>query len=584
MEHVPVGGDVLGYFRAVAVDFDGTLAGDGRPDAAVLAALDEVRARGVRVLLVTGRILAELHETFPDVDGHVDAVVGENGAVLATPAGTRRVAPPVPEELAAALTARDVSCRHGLVLVACGGDVEHVVLDEVRRLGLDCQLVRNRSELMVLPAGVSKGTGLVEALDELGLSAHNTIAVGDAENDHSLLEVAEIGVAVDNAVESLKHHADLVLDLPDGAGVAELLRGPLVSGRERRCPGRWRVTLGHDEEGRAVDLPASQLNVLVAGGTGEGKSYVAGLIAEQLIGLGYTLVVVDPEGDHAGLGRLRGVLVTGGDTYLLPAAEVTSLIRHRGLSVVVDLSCLDMDAQARYLREVPVEIEAQRRTTGLPQWVIFDEADRTVGRQGLALAVFDHAEKGHCLVTWRPQDLSADALAGIDAVVALTSPRPAGALVDITAAVADAHRATIADLLTGEPGAAVLAHRGRPGAPVAFGLAPRATSHLRHEHKYGHRGVPPERRFYFHAAVGAATGAVAANLTDLEAELSRSDRAVLRHHCTRGDISRWIDHVLHDPGLAVTVAAAEATIHPNSPAATVEAARVRLVATLQARH
>jgi hypothetical protein len=87
-----------------------------------------------------GRILAELHETSAEVDGHVDAVVGENGAVLATPTGTRRLAPPVPEDLAAALTARDVICRTGLVLVACGGDVDHVVLDEVRRLGLDCQL------------------------------------------------------------------------------------------------------------------------------------------------------------------------------------------------------------------------------------------------------------------------------------------------------------------------------------------------------------------------------------------------------------------------------------------------------------
>ncbi len=269
MEPVPQRRDVSGYFRAVAVDFDGTLAGDGRPDPAVLGALDEVRARGVRVLLVTGRILAELREAFPDVDDHVDAVVGENGAVFATPAGTRRVPPPVPEELAAALAARAVSCRPGLVLLACGGDVEHVVLDQVRRLGLDCQLVRNRSELMVLPAGVSKGTGLVEARDELGLSAHNTIAVGDAENDHSLLEVAEIAVA--NSVESLKHHADVVLGLADGAGVAELVRGPLVSGRERRCPGRWRVTLGRDEGGHTVDLPASQLNVLVARGGQRGQ-------------------------------------------------------------------------------------------------------------------------------------------------------------------------------------------------------------------------------------------------------------------------------------------------------------------------
>jgi hydroxymethylpyrimidine pyrophosphatase-like HAD family hydrolase len=572
-----------GYFRAIAVDFDGTLAEDGRPDAGVLEALAEVRARGLRVVLATGRILVELRETFPDVDEHVDAVVGENGAVVTGPAGARLLALPVAEELAAALAARDVSCRRGEVLVACGGDDEHIVLDEVRRLGLDCQLLRNRSELMIVPAGVSKGIGLVEALGDLGLSAHNAIAVGDAENDHALLEVAELGVAVANAVESLKRHADVVLDLPNGAGVADLVRGPVVAGRDRWCPGRWRVTLGRDEAGKAVELPASQLNVLVTGGTGQGKSYVAGLVAEQLVGLGYTLVVVDPEGDHAGLGRLRGVLVTGGDSYLLPAAELTALIRQRNLSVVVDLSGLDADAQARYLREVPVEVEAQRRVSGVPQWLIFDEADQSVGRAGLSSAVFDQVEKGHCLVTWRPQELSANALAGIDAVVALTCPRPAGAVVDIAAAVADVSRPAMAALLTGGPGGAVLASRQQRGIPVAFRLGERTTTHLRHEHKYGYRGVAPERRFYFHTAVGAATGAVAANLGDLEAELDRCDRAVVRHHSSRGDFSRWIAHVLHHPALAARVASVEATVRSESPAATVDAARVRLVASLQAR-
>ena len=143
----------MGYFRAVAVDFDGTLAEGGCPDLAVLDALTEVRAQGLRVVLATRRILAELQATFPDVDDHVDAVVAENGALVTGPAGPRLLAPPVAEELAAALAARGVSCRQGEVLVACSGDDEHVVLAEVRRLGLDCQLVRNRGELMVLPAG-----------------------------------------------------------------------------------------------------------------------------------------------------------------------------------------------------------------------------------------------------------------------------------------------------------------------------------------------------------------------------------------------------------------------------------------------
>jgi hypothetical protein len=129
----------------------------------------------------------------------------------------------------------------------------------------------------------------------------------------------------------------------------------------------------------------------------------------------------------------------------------------------------------------------------------------------------------------------------------------------------------------------VLAHREHPGAPVAFHLGARTTAHLRHEHKYGYRGVAAERRFYFHAADGAATGAVATNLADLEAELDRCDRAVVRHHCSRGDFTRWIAHVLHCPGLAASVADIEATVRFESPSAAVDAARVRLVATLQAR-
>ena len=81
----------LGYFRAVAVDYDGTLADGGvAPD--TVAALAEVRARGIRVILVTGRIVNELRAVFADVEDHVDALVAENGAVLVTPLGVRRLA------------------------------------------------------------------------------------------------------------------------------------------------------------------------------------------------------------------------------------------------------------------------------------------------------------------------------------------------------------------------------------------------------------------------------------------------------------------------------------------------------------
>jgi len=126
------------------------------------------------------------------VDDHADIVIAENGAVLAGGGEQRVLAAPVPGELDAALAARGVAFRRGEVLLACDGAAEPVVLGEVRRLGLECQLVRNRGALMVLPSGVSKGAGLAEGLAELGISCHNAVAIGDAENDHSLLAAAEL--------------------------------------------------------------------------------------------------------------------------------------------------------------------------------------------------------------------------------------------------------------------------------------------------------------------------------------------------------------------------------------------------------
>jgi len=570
------------YFRAVALDFDGTLAHDGRVDPATLAAVGRARARGVRVVLVTGRILDELRAVFPEVDRHVDAIVAENGAVVATALGVRPAAAPVDPALGDALSAEGVQWRAGEVLLACAGTDEVTVLACIRRLGLDCQLVRNRGELMVLPPGVTKGTGLADALADLGLSHHNAIGVGDAENDLSLLESCELGIAVANSVESLRAHADVVLAQPDGAGVAELLNGALLAGAEHVHPRRWQLVLGVDDAGTPVTLPASQINVVVAGGTGQGKSYLAGLMAEQLVGLGYSLFVLDPEGDHVGLGQLRDVLVITAD-HEAATGDVIQYLRHVGATVVLDLSGLDTDARLRYVERLPVEIEARRAATGLPQWVLVDEAHGPLGRGGGGTAAFDPATKGYLLVTWRPDELSPDAVAGVDAVIAVGAPQPAAALVELTAAVADMPRAEVARLLAGPSSRAVLAWRHHPRHAVAFNLGPRSTPHRRHDHKYGTLGVEVERRFYFRTVPDAPTGAIAGNLAELEAELASCDEGVIRHHCPTRDFSRWISSVFHDDALAGQVEEAEASVSVSSPTAVVEEARVRLVAALQAR-
>ena len=85
------------------------------------------------------------------------------------------------------------------------------------------QVIFNKDAVMVLPSGINKATGLAAALAELGLSPHEVVGVGDAENDHAFLEMCECSVAVGNAIQALKEHMDMVTRGRVGDGVSELI-------------------------------------------------------------------------------------------------------------------------------------------------------------------------------------------------------------------------------------------------------------------------------------------------------------------------------------------------------------------------
>src|SRR5205085_10156081 len=82
----------------------------------------------------------------------------------------------------------------GRVIVATWEPNEKAVLDVIHELGLELQVVFNKGAVMVLPSGVNKATGTICAFSELGLSPHNAVGVGDAENDHAMLALCECSV------------------------------------------------------------------------------------------------------------------------------------------------------------------------------------------------------------------------------------------------------------------------------------------------------------------------------------------------------------------------------------------------------
>jgi phosphoglycolate phosphatase (TIGR01487 family) len=212
-------------YLALASDYDGTLADHGIVRSSSVVSLRRLAESGRKLILVTGRELGDLRAVFPQHE-MFQRIVAENGALLYNPATreSRALGEPPPPEFVAAL--RDAGVEPlsvGASIVSTVQPHDAAVLKAIRDLGLEMQVIYNREAVMVLPSGVNKGTGLRAALAELGLSVRNTVGVGDAENDHALLNVCEYRVAVANAIPSLKDRADLVTSDPDGKGVEQLI-------------------------------------------------------------------------------------------------------------------------------------------------------------------------------------------------------------------------------------------------------------------------------------------------------------------------------------------------------------------------
>ena len=212
-------------YPLLATDYDGTLALRGAVDAATLAGLDRWRAAGGRLLLITGRIMPELRQVFPQWQ-RCDRIVAENGGLLVIPSTgeIRRLGPPPPAELIRALEQGGVTpLSIGDVLLGMHTDHLPVVAAALNSLGLNYRTIVNKTSLMLLPPGIDKRSGLLAALEDLQLSPHQCVGVGDAENDVDFLRLCGLGVAVSNALPEICRHVHRVTRASHGAGVVELI-------------------------------------------------------------------------------------------------------------------------------------------------------------------------------------------------------------------------------------------------------------------------------------------------------------------------------------------------------------------------
>ncbi|MCX8130394.1 MAG: Cof-type HAD-IIB family hydrolase [Clostridia bacterium] len=82
----------------------------------------------------------------------------------------------------------------------------------------------NYNNFEVMNNGVNKANALKFLAGKMGIKREEIVAIGDNENDYSMIEYAGFGVAMENAEEKIKSIADFITLSNDQDGVAHIIK------------------------------------------------------------------------------------------------------------------------------------------------------------------------------------------------------------------------------------------------------------------------------------------------------------------------------------------------------------------------
>ena len=538
-------------YLALVTDYDGTLATAGIVSDTTVAVLQRFRASGRHVILATGRRLDDLLAICPFI-GMFSYVVAENGAVIYEPRSreTTLIAEPLPDRFVAAVRDANIPFETGMVILATHVPHQARVLEIIQQLGLELKIVFNRSAVMVLPPEINKAFGTKHALRKLGLSPHEIVAVGDSENDHSLLQLAECPVAVANALDAIKQAAAFVTRSPAGQGVIEVLEGLIADDLQQiddRLAHRH-IVLGKRLDQTVVGVPPYGHNVLVAGPSGSGKStFVTGFL-ERLISQSYQICVFDPEGDYVTLQSL----VTVGDQGSVPSIkEILRILDDPDVNVNVNLLGVPLLERPHFFTELFLSLKAMRARSGRPHWFVLEEAHHLLPVTWRQAALSLPQKLGETLlITVHPDHVEPAILAMIDVVVAV-GRAPLDTFRQFAGASGNVPLSLLPNKLPSYEGDVMcwLVHSGE--APFRMRVLHGKAERLRHIRKYA-VGDLKGASFWFRGP-NQIHNLGASNL-NLFCHIGRGiDQETWLFHLRRGDYSRWIRQSVKDDDLAELV-------------------------------
>jgi hydroxymethylpyrimidine pyrophosphatase-like HAD family hydrolase len=534
------------HFHVLATDYDGTLAERGLVDDPVWSAIRRLRETGRKAVMVTGRELEDLQSICPHLD-LFDRVVAENGALIYDPKSkeVRLLAESPPPAFTASLAGLGVTpLSVGHVIVATVKPFETDVLTAISDLGLEMQVIFNQDSVMALPTGVNKATGLVVALKEIGYSPHNTVGIGDAENDHALLSVCEVGVAVGNAVPALRARADWVTRGHAGSSVVELIdeivRDDLQSVSAKVT--RHSILVGRSADGTELTVRPQGANVLIAGSSGSGKSVIAAGLLDRFREAYYQFVVIDPEGDYS---ELPDAAVLGSSERAPLMEEVRSLLS-AGRNVVINLLGIPLADRPNFFHELLPEISELRRRRGRPHLILVDEAHHLMPMSWSPPAAnsLDHVT-GLAMVTVHPASISRPVLAGVDLFLAMGREimKTVSDFLRMRGETPPEVKSEVAD------GEALALWVGADRPPLVVKPVPSRTEQRRHRRKYAEGRLPEDRNFVFRGPKGKLQLRAYNLITFLELA-DGVDDATFLHHLRGHEYSRWFRDAIKDDELA----------------------------------
>jgi len=547
------------HYLALATDYDGTLAADGHVSEETLAALKRLQESGRKLILVTGRELDSLRLDFSELDWF-DVVVAENGAVVYYP-GSREeqlLGDRPPEAFMEMLHKYQVKpLSVGRVIVATWEPNETKVLNAIRDLGLELQVIFNKGAVMILPSGINKAAGLKAALEKLGLSAHNVVGVGDAENDHAFLDLCDFSVAVANALPMVKEKADWVTNGCRGVGVTELIDELQASdlANWKTQSNRHNILLGTKEDQTTFQLCPYGSSLLLAGTSGAGKSTLATAIIERLGEQGYQFCIIDPEGDYE---NLEGAVVLG-DSHQTPRIdEILDLLKQPNQNIVVNLLGIKLEDRPSFFAQFLPSLLKMRSLYGRPHWLIVDEAHHLLPSSWeQASLTLPQTLDGLMLITVHPNHVAVPALSLINTFIAV-GKEPKQTLESFCQAVGEG--VPTVDFKALEQGEALVWQRKTQEPPFRFEILPPRSDRHRHRRKYAEGELASDRCFYFRGPQ-QKLNLRAQNLIVFTQLAFGVDDETWLYHFHQEDYSRWFRDSITDEVLAEDAAQIEQTPH-----------------------